>query len=628
MRPTFACVCLMASLLLTPVAASAVQADEVLARSKAASGGDLWDTTRTLRGSGMLKAGGLEGALGWVVDVHGARSSGHYELGPIKGGEGYDGKQAWTQDPGGEVALLDAPEAVRRARSQAWLDARGYWFPRRMPASLGAPVRRERDGQWFDVIEATPEAGDPLSLWFAADSGLLARVDQRLERDTSITWYDDYRDVDGLRLPFHSSNDRFDATGKAEPRARSEIRLTAIERNVPVTDADFARPQVRATSRIANDLGVSRIPFDLINNHIYVDALIDGKKAHLIVDTGGANLLTPAAAKKFGLDGAGKMAARGVGDEAMDLAVANATEIRLGDVVLDKPVFYVVDLGSLPAIEGHDFDGLVGYEMFSRFGVTIDYARRELIVALPERFAAPAGASMVPFDLSDRIPIVEGSLDGLAVRLSVDTGSRVSLTLHSPFVAEHGLVARYDAAAESVMGWGVGGPARGQAARFGMLRLGDLDIKGVAGDLYTGSKGAFASPDISGNLGGGVLQRFTVAFDYAKRHMYLAPNAGFDKPDAFDRSGLFLFADGNALKIVDVAAGSAAAKAGLRIDDRILSMDGESIGRRSLDQWRVLLREQAAGSKLDVAYERAGVPATTTLVLADRIAGALESPQK
>ncbi len=224
----------------------------------------------------------------------------------------------------------------------------------------------------------------------------------------------------------------------------------------------------------------------------------------------------------------------------------------------------IIDLGALANVEGVDFDGLVGYEMFRRFGVTIDYAGHTLTLAEPAKFAPPAGASVVPFELSDTTPLVAGTLDGAPVRMSVDTGSRASLSMHSPFVREHDLVAQYNAAPEAVVGWGVGGPSRGRPARFGTLKLGDREINGVVGDLYTGDKGAFANPDMSGNLGGGVLRRFTVAFDYGAKRMYLAPNADFAKPDEFDRSGLFLLGDGDALLVADVAPDSAAARAGLQ----------------------------------------------------------------
>ena len=117
-------------------AAPAEDAGSVLARAKALSGGDLWDTARTWQGDGTLAAGGLNGEYHATVDLKTGRSADNYKLGPVDGADGYDGKHAWGKDPGGEVAALDAPEALRRARSQAWLDARAYWFPQRIAARI------------------------------------------------------------------------------------------------------------------------------------------------------------------------------------------------------------------------------------------------------------------------------------------------------------------------------------------------------------------------------------------------------------------------------------------------------------------------------------------------------------
>jgi membrane-associated protease RseP (regulator of RpoE activity) len=210
------------------------------------------------------------------------------------------------------------------------------------------------------------------------------------------------------------------------------------------------------------------------------------------------------------------------------------------------------------------------------------------------------------------------------VRLSIDTGSRASLTLHAPFVKDHGLVAKYGAASERITGWGVGGPALGRPVRLGALTIGDVTIHDVAADLYMGDKGAFANPDLSGNLGGGVLRRFTVAFDYDAKRMYLAPNADFGKPDPSDRSGLWIVLDGDALKIVGVAPGGPGANAGLAPNDRITSIQGEPIAKRTLAEWRRRLAELPAGTRVSLAIagagsSRGGASRQAQIVLADAI---------
>jgi S1-C subfamily serine protease len=101
--------------------------------------------------------------------------------------------------------------------------------------------------------------------------------------------------------------------------------------------------------------------------------------------------------------------------------------------------------------------------------------------------------------------------------------------------------------------------------------------------------------------------------------MYLAPNSGFAKSDAFDRSGLFLIGDGDALLVADVAPQSAAARAGLEVKDRITSIGGAPATSKSLVAIRAKLRELPVGTKLEVERVRGGKKEKIRLVLADRI---------
>ncbi|HEX5123026.1 MAG TPA: aspartyl protease family protein, partial [Rhodanobacteraceae bacterium] len=477
---------------LVTVSVHAEDAAALFARFKAASGGAAWDKATSLHIKGTMATGGLSGDIAAVQDLVRGRSVATYKLGGVEGADGYDGTTGWSVGPGGEVTALDAPEAKRRAVTQAWLNANGYWYPERMQATYGPVDAKTADGKTFRVVEATPVGGDPVGLWFDPTSGLLARVVQREAQDTSTSVYEDYRDVGGVRMAYHYVTDRTDAAGRTDPRARVDIHYTDVALNGAIADADFAMPEMAATARIADASGVTKIHFDLVNNHIYADGTIDGKKARFLVDTGGSNVLTPAAAQKFGIKGEGDLPGRGVGEQSVKAQLAHVGEVTLGGASLAKPVFVILDLGNLTSVEGVDFDGLVGFEMFRRFGVTIDYAGHVLTLADPNKFVPPAGAAVVPFELSDTTPLVAGTLDGEAIRVSVDTGSRSSLSMHSPFVRAHDLVARYHAAPEAVVGWGVGGPSRGRPARFGTLKLGDQEIRGVAGDLYTGDKGAFS----------------------------------------------------------------------------------------------------------------------------------------
>jgi predicted aspartyl protease len=604
---------------LTPASVPANDAAALFARYKAATGGAAWDAVAALETDGKIATGGLTGTMTSIEDDRTGKSVLRFSLGPIQGANGFDGTTPWEQGPGGEVTAHDAPEALELARTDAWVTTRGFLKPDFDQATVTPPREQLEGGTRYLVVEATPKGGRTIAFWFDPQTALPVRTVLRRETKIATTVLSDYRETAGLRLPFHSAQDSTDSAGRTDPREHLEITVDHVTVNPKVDDAAFAAPKMAATAHIEDPSGVTRVPFQLVNNHIYADGLVDGKPAHFLVDTGGMNILTPASAARLGLTSEGKLAAGGVGDEQVDLALTHASEVRVGGAVLANPVFYVIDLGSLGAVEGVTEDGLVGFEMFRRFRVTVDYAARILTLTDPAKFTPPEGAHAVPFDLADSIPVITGKLDGLPVRISVDTGSRASLTLHSPFVREHDLAKRYGAASERVTGWGVGGPSKGRPARLGTLEIGDLAIRDIAADLNMSNKGAFANPDLSANLGGGVLKRFRVSFDYDARKMYLVPNADFAKPDSFDRSGMWVLGDGDALKIAALAPGAAAEKAGLKVGDRIVALGGEATKTRTIGEWRVRLCEQAAGTHVALRVASEGSERKVDLVLADAI---------
>ena len=142
-------------------------------------------------------------------------------------------------------------------------------------------------------------------------------------------------------------------------------------------------------------------------------------------------------------------------------------------------------------VEGVPQSGLVGYEIFKRFVVTIDYQGKQLTLTDPAAFQYQGKGTVVPFKFVGRDPQVDGQVDGVAGAFLIDTGSRASLDLMGPFVAKHGMADKYPSKVEGVTGWGVGGPARSRVIRIASLRLGGVEIKSPVAELSLQKKGSF-----------------------------------------------------------------------------------------------------------------------------------------
>ena len=199
----------------------------------------------------------------------------------------------------------------------------------------------------------------------------------------------------------------------------------------------------------------------------------------------------------------------------------------------------------------------------------------------------------------------------LPLRMLVDTGAR-SILLNRPFTEEHGI---YDALAPSIEGpfsVGIGGVSRqlmGRAKRFAFAGFTfDAPIVAAAKD----AAGATAERELDGLIGGEILRRFTVTFDYARRRMLLVPNRRLHDPFDVDMSGAgYKAADLKFDRILVryVIGNSPASEAGLEERDEIVSVDGNKV---TLGQLRALFGEP--GKHHVVRVRRGGREFDATIV--------------
>jgi predicted aspartyl protease len=378
--------------------------------------------------------------------------------------------------------------------------------------------------------------------------------------------------------------------------------------------AAAAVPATTSQASVAPDFPVDVtqvvVPFTLYAGHIYVDVTIDGKGPfHIVFDSGALNVLTPATARSLGLASSGKIEAHGTGG-VQSASKTRVGSIRIGGVSLRDQIFYVVDLPS-PANEGRPIDGLIGFEWLSQFPTRIDYAAATLTF-YPRggfRYAGAAAATRLRF--RGRLPQVDGAVDGIAGRFTIDTGSNGSLSLYPAFVAKNGLVARYRATTEVLSAIGVGGPIYALQTRVGALSIAGQSVTRPVTFLARVRSGAAMDADTAGNIGSGVLRRFTLTLDYPRSLVYFEPNAAFAEPDLADRSGLRLEVVPAGFRIVYVVKDSAGMLAGLKADDVIVAIDGRPAAGSDITAFRSRLKG-AAGTAIPIGME-GGRTATITL---------------
>jgi hypothetical protein len=610
----------IAAAMLTPVLARAADTDPRVARLVAASGQalgiDSSSSVKTARFDVNISAVGLTGTGTQWIDLRDGRFAESTNLGPLVSLDGYDGRVAWNADQTHLVWNTGGDSGRASEIGQAYLASYALWQPQMSGAAVSWLGTKTAAGTSYDVLSITPrDSLVPFELWFDRTTHLPARAFFVNGFTTATSIFSDYRKAGGLYVPYATHTDSSDGNN-------SDATITRVTLDPPGAEAALARPQTEPTdfSILAGKTSTS-IPITLSENHVYLDVMLNGKGPyHFIFDTGGANIVDPAVAKEIGAFGSGSAAGSGVGSATENFSFANVAKMQVGDAVLTNQLFGVAPTRQGFGVSaGRPVDGLIGWEVLARFVTRFDYANKTVTLSLPGTATAPQSAQVVPFVFYGTQPQIACTIDGIPAECTIDTGARDTISFMGPFTTAHPQIVPATLTAPGINGFGVGGPAIGRLGRVASIGIGDLTLTNLVADYSAQTQGAFAAPFVAANIGGNLLRRFTITFDYRNGTMALVPNATLHEPDVYERGGLFLIRRAGNTVAADARPGTPAADAGIVKGDVIASVDGSPASGMSLGQIRDVFY-QPAGTvvTLQIAGKDA-TPRTVKLTLGDYI---------
>jgi hypothetical protein len=154
----------------------------------------------------------------------------------------YDGRAAWIAAPHRPVPVLPLTGSdLDGVRLEAELT-----FPARIKETLGmwrVGMPSEIDNRTVRVVQGSRPGGALATFYFDSESGLLVRLvryaTSRVGRLPTQIDYSDYRDVSGIKMPFHFKVTWLDGL--------EDVSLTDVQVNVPVGAEKFAKPAAPAT---------------------------------------------------------------------------------------------------------------------------------------------------------------------------------------------------------------------------------------------------------------------------------------------------------------------------------------------------------------------------------------------
>lgn len=345
------------------------------------------------------------------------------------------------------------------------------------------------------------------------------------------------------------------------------------------------------------------IPFRMVRNMVIVQLHINDKGPYnFVMDTGvGIMIITdPKLIDSLHIESKRTVKIYGLNGECFEAFVAPNLQITLPNIVSHGVSAAVLkkDHFGLSNYAGMPIHGLLGYDFFNSLAVKFNFYDSTLTVSKPQFVRLLRKGAKIPITIEDNKPYLTTHIklpDGKRItsKLVIDMGAGHPMSLEH-MLTEDGLPQNFIAAN---LGVGLTGPIKGFISRISEIELGKYKQKNVITsfpDMTDMNRNMF-SVSRDGNLGLGLLKRFTLIIDYADNCMYLKPGRDYNEPYEHDMTGMEYFFDGDDfshLIIGRVEPGSAADNVGLKADDEIMSINFKPIEKMNIEQIDELFRSR------------------------------------
>ena len=365
-------------------------------------------------------------------------------------------------------------------------------------------------------------------------------------------------------------------------------------------------PVVVAQTRLGFNLPPGKtkytVPIELIGNLVVVKVILNNTlPLKFIVDTGirTAILTDKTFTDLLNINYTRIIPIPGVGGKKLiDAYIASGVSLDISGLKGTGHSLLVLeeDLLQLRNYLGHNIQGILGYELFSRFIVEINYRKKTMTFYEPEAFAKKKISEnkkyyAMPITVEDTKPYCMARVvfyDGSEVqaRLMLDTGASHALMLHEESSSDIHIP---DNKIRSHLGRGLGGDIIGEIARVKLLDLDKFKFEHVITTFpdYQSYGQDYKKIYRNGTLGGGIFSRFKIIFNFMDGFVYMKKNSTYKNPFNYNMSGIIIKAHGlylNKFEIIEVRENSSARKADIKVGDKVIRINNQPTLNLKLDE--------------------------------------------
>ena len=397
--------------------------------------------------------------------------------------------------------------------------------------------------------------------------------------------------------------------------------------------------------------------FELINNVVLVPITINGVAFSFLLDTGVKETILFANNRdSLYLHNQNKIRFQGIGSEGgIDGILSTENIVEIDDVAVDSlHSIYVIQADDLDISSdvGVAINRILGSHFFHSFPIKVDYIKKRLTL-YPSGYDYSGEVRKyenTQIEIERHRPYIEAELlfrdKWLTSKMLVDMGN-TDAAMVFPFRIEQFEVS--EPYVEEYIGRGFSGVIHGKRNRIKKIAIENFEIRYPI-VAYPDSSAVFErklAVNRVGSIGSQILQRFHLLIDYQKELLYLRKNKNFNKSFVVNMAGMDVRHDGMEwskqlvrvkqsrnddpmqpqnkgvtinfdnhnvqykfvlkplYRVSGIRKDSPAQKAGVRVGDLLISINGHSIGGLTLEKVMQHLQSKH-GDHVKLILERQG----------------------
>lgn len=302
------------------------------------------------------------------------------------------------------------------------------------------------------------------------------------------------------------------------------------------------------------------IPFQLINNLIFIPITVNGVELNFLLDTGVEETLLFSLddKKELNLYNVDKIQLRGLGsNESIEGLKSSNNYMFVRGLVSSKQSFYIIldQNFNLSSHIGIPVNGIIGTQFFKNNLVEIDYIRKKVTVTkLNAQYQKKLDKKFVkiPISIEKAKPYFNVQLKMqdtyIQSKMLIDIGNSDAIWVFQNYTEGINVPKKNF---DDFLGKGFSGDIEGKRAKVSELKMTDFKFSTpiVAFPDSSSLKHVKMVENRVGSIGAEIFRRFRVVFDYERGIMYLKKNANFKSHFKYNKSGIEI--EQNGLKWVE-----------------------------------------------------------------------------